>query len=412
MTNLRTTLSPAVLLVAVAFACGCGGGAGAPADAGSDGTLDAADASADTSMDAQIGCPRAAAPADRARKVVISRPFGAGTSKATTYEVLDLAADGTLTRPATPVTFSMGTGLEGSIVFTPDGKVGLAAQDDGSVGVFTLDSAGTPTVVQAAFRDGFYAQRVVVSSDGARAWVLDPDTGNNGGGVYELAIGCDGTLTSRGLVVSGGGANAMTLLPTDPTKGVLAATAAYDSGPGLDLHVVDLFARTRVASVAAFPDGGAIPSDVAVTPDGKYALVADDGVLVGNRVAVVGLDPTPAQAGLLSTPYPAALVMSPWGNAAVVLNDDATNQIHVLAPTTNGTSWTITGELAYVYGAPQLPVSASLIARGALEGYVFVAENQAVRTLAFTAAGQVIDTAKLTFSGGNESIVGIVGVQP
>ncbi len=413
----RTSLAhPSSALLSLALAAGCGGSGSSStpaADTGVDDSIAAADA--DVGADAGVGCPRTPSAADRARKVVISHPFAATAgTKATTYEVLDLAVDGTLSRPATPVTFSMGTGLDGSIVFTPDGKLGLAAQDDGSIGAFTLDAAGAPTVVHAAFRDGFYAQRVVVSQDGARAWVLDGDTGNNGGGVYELSIACDGTLASRGLVVPGGGANAMALLPTDPTKGVLAATAAFDSATGLDLHVVDLFARTRVSSVAAFPDTDAIVSDLVVTPDGKYALVADDGMLAGSRIAVVQLGATPTSVGLLTTPYPAAMVMSPWGNSALVLNDDSTDQIHVLAPSASGSGapWTITGELAYQFGKPQIPVSASMIARGSLEGRVFVAENLAVRTIVFTQAGAPVDTAKLSFPGGNESIVGIVGVQP
>jgi hypothetical protein len=413
------------LVVPFAFALGSSGcsgsdaGQAAPSDAASDAPLadttpanDAPLADGD-SGGAQIGCPRIAAAAERARKVVVSHPFGSGTAKATQYEVLDLAADGTLTRPATPVTFSMGTGFEGAIVFTPDGSIGLAAQDDGSIGAFRLDATGAPTVVHAAFRDGFYAQRIVLSADGARAWVLDSNTGNNGGGVYELAIACDGTLTARGLVVPGGSANAMALLPTDPTKGVLAARKAFDSAAGLDLHVVDLFARSGVSSGTAF-DADAIPSDLVVTPDGKYALVADNSAVAGSRIAVMQLGPTPTQVGMLSTPYPAALVMSPWGNAALALNDDSTNQIHVLAPNTSGTGapWAVTGEVAYKFGKPQIPASASMIARGTLEGRVFVAENQAVRTIVFTAAGGVVDTAKLSFTGGNESICGIVGVQP
>jgi hypothetical protein len=118
-----------------------------PVDAGSDAS--ASDAPAP-------GCPRTPGDPNAPRKVVVSHPFGANAGdKAKTFELVDLAADGTMSHPATKVTFEMGTALDSPIVFTPDGAVGLVAQDDGSIGVFRLDASGTPTVVHAAFKQGF-----------------------------------------------------------------------------------------------------------------------------------------------------------------------------------------------------------------------------------------------------------------
>jgi DNA-binding beta-propeller fold protein YncE len=412
-----------VLAYAGAIAAACGSGA---SGAGADATPGGSDASApadvgggssggDAEGDApQASCPRPQAPADRPRKVVISHPFGADAGdKATEFEVLDLAIDGTLSRPTPAVTFSMGTALDAPIVFTPDGEIGLVAQDDGSLGVFRLGT-GAPVVLEAAYKAGFYARAVIVSADGTRAWVLDANTADNGGGVYELAIGCDGKPASHGLVVSGGNANAMTLLPGAPDRAVLAARKAYASADGKDLHVVDLAARTLVGSAAPFGDVSAIPSSIAVTPDGKYALVADDGILAGNRIAVAALAPSPAPVQVLSTPYPAAVVASPYGNAALVLNDDSTDQIHVLSYDASNTTapFAITGELAYKFGKPQIPVTASTIDRGSLKGAVFVSENVAVRQLRFEANGTVTDVAKLASPSGTSGIVGVVGVQP
>jgi hypothetical protein len=339
--------------------------------------------------------------------VVISHPFGADAgAKATEFEVLDLTADGTLSRPSPAVTFSMGTALDAPIVFTPDGEIGLVAQDDGTVGIFRLGASG-PVVIDPAFKAG-YAQRVTVSSDGTRAFVMDPNTDNNNGGVYEIGIGCDGKPTSHGRVVTGGLAYALALLPATPTKGVLVQ--------GTKLALIDLSGAAPAlgASAAPFPDGDAIPSSVAVTPDGKYALVSDDGAIAGNRIGVVSLGATPAPVSVLSTPFPAAVVASPYANAAIVLNDDSTDQIHVISydPSNTAAPFAITGELVYKFGKPQIPVTASTIDRGALKGAVFVGENVAVRQLRFEANGDVTDVAKLDSPAGLTGIVGVVGVQP
>jgi DNA-binding beta-propeller fold protein YncE len=326
--------------------------------------------------------------------------------EATAFEVLDLAPDGTMTRPAQRVTFQMGTALASPIVFTPDGAVGLVAQDDGSVGSFRFDAAGSPTVVQAAYRNGFYASAVVVDPGGTRAWVLDANTAENGGGVYEVTIACDGTLTSQGLAIPIAPANAMAIFPGDPRKAVVASRG--------DLHIVDLRTKKSVSSGKPFGDDNALPSSVAVAPDGKYALVADDSVQGGNRMAWATLGATIGTGPTLATPFPAAVAISPFANAAIVLNDDATDQIHVMSydASSAGAPFVITGELAYKFGKPQIPTTVSTILRGDLEGRAFIGENLAVRELTFAANGTVIDTQKLELSGDHTSIVGVVGVQP
>lgn len=381
------------------------------ADGGTDPLDDAA------TQDAGPGCPRTAAAADRARKVVVSHPFAADAGvKAKEYEVVDLSADGTLSHPATPVTFSMGTALSAPIVFTPDGEIGLVAQDDGSIGVFRLPpGGGPPVVVHAAFDGGFYAGSIILTPDGARAWVLDSNVAKNNGGVYQVAIGCDGTLTSLGLVVPGGGATALSLLPDDPTKALLTAQKAFDSPADKDVHLIDLALMSTIGSAAPFGDTDAIASSIAVMPGGKHALVADNGPIVGSRLAAVSLTASGvAPVAVLDTPYPAAVVASPFGNAAIVLNDDSTDQIHVLSydASNAATPFVITGELAYKFPKPQIPCTASVIERGSLRGTVLVSENLAVRKVVFTPAGGVTDAARLVWAETFTNIIGVVGVQP
>ncbi|MBS2012491.1 MAG: hypothetical protein JST00_06375 [Deltaproteobacteria bacterium] len=406
-----------LVVVSSVAACGSDGtsSGGAALDGGTlpDAPSGTDDASAAPDADAASPCVRTAKDADRARKVVVSHPFLAAGQKGKKYEVLELSAAGALTRPGT--TFEMGTGLDGEIVFTPDGEIGLVPQDDGTVGIFRFDGGGTgaPIVIDGAFKGDFYAGRVIMHPTGTRAFVLDANTQANGGGVYELSITCEGKVTSKGLVVPGGTANAMAYLPGDPKRAVLAAGKAFASPAGADVHVVDLDALALVSSGTAFSTNDAIPSSLAVTTDKKYALVADNGPVVGNRVSVVALD-TMKFVQMLPTEFPAKVLASVHGNAALVLNDDSTDELTVLGyDAANATTpFTNKGRVAYKFPKPQIPVSAVQILRGALAGRVILGENTAVRQVQFMPDGSVVDTAQTPMGSGIPEIVGVVGVQP
>ncbi|MDB4941970.1 MAG: hypothetical protein JWP97_1504 [Labilithrix sp.] len=417
-----TLAAPAAALAAALLAAACSSSDAAVA-ASDGGTSDAATSGPDAAAsDAAsndgggAGCARTPAPENRARKVVLSHPFLASGDKANDFEVIDLAADGTLSRPATPVKFQMGVAIDAPIVFTPDGEIGLVPQDDGTIGVFRLPAGGgAPVVVQAAFDGGFYAGHITLAPDGSHGWVTDENTTDNGGGVYGITIACDGTVTSQGLVVPGGNAHALAFLPGDPAKAVLAARAAFTSPAGTDVHLVDLAAGKTLGSVAAFGDDKAIVSSLVVMPGGKHALVADDGLSAGSRLAVVALDGSALTAvpPLLVTDYPAALIASPFGNAALVLNGDAADAIHLLSyDATRAAPFVLTGEVAYAFGKPQIPSTASLLERGTLRGTVIIGENSAVRRMVFNADGTVKDAQKLAYPDTIEDIVGVVGVQP
>jgi hypothetical protein len=360
-------------------------------------------------------CARVADPTDdHVRTVLISHPFDATGNAASLFEMLSLGADGTLTRPTPNVIFSMGPASAAPIVFTPDGKVALVAQDDGTIGVVRIDASG-PVVVHAAFKGPFYAGAITMDPSGARAYVLDADTANNGGGVYQVDIACDGSLTSRGLVVPGGTANQMAFVPST-SRAFLAAGGAFDAPDGSDSDLVDFGGATPslVASGSGFVDGGAIVSSVAIMPDGKFALAADDGIIVGNRIAAIAL-PSLENAGILATPNPAAVFASPFDNAALILNSDGTDAIRfaTYAPDA-GAPFSLVGEIAYVNAKPQLPSFGAVIGRGTLKGRVLIAENVAVRQVAFEPDAGVVDLTLLSFDadGGLDQIVGVIGVAP
>src|SRR3569832_1801428 len=89
----------AIFLLGLALA-GCGHDSTKPQD-----SLDAS-ANGDSTGSGSGSCGRVLAP-DGAHHLVVSKPYTAASDPAPTYEVLAIAADGTLTRPATPVTFAM-----------------------------------------------------------------------------------------------------------------------------------------------------------------------------------------------------------------------------------------------------------------------------------------------------------------
>jgi hypothetical protein len=205
----------------------------------------------------------------------------------------------------------------------------------------------------------------------------------------------------------------MAYLPGDPKQAVLAAGKAFGSAAGTDVHLVDLDALSLTASGTGFAGGDAIPSSLAITMDKKYALIADDGAIIGNRVSVVAL-PSMKFVQMLPTEFPANVLTSVHGNAALILNDDSTDELTVLGydATNTTTPFTNKGRVAYKFPKPQIPVSAVQITRGTLAGRVILGENTAVRQVQFMPDGSVVDTAQTTMGSGIPEIVGVVGVQP
>lgn len=357
-------------------------------------------------------CPRTPKAADRARKVIVSHPYTAASERANTYEVLDLSATGELSK--TGQTFEMGRGFE-AIAFTPDGEIGITAQEDGTLGVLRVSDVGDVSVVHAAFSGSFHASGVVMSRDGARAFVLDSNTKDNGGGVYQVAIGCDGKLTDEGMLIPGGRAHAMALVPTKPDEAILIAGAALDSPAGDYAHHLDLArsAPKRIAGGPVFDDEAAIVSSVGVTFDGKWALVADHGLSAGNRMAPVEVA-TMKKGAPIAVSNPVNVIMSPFGNAGLLIESDGSDHLRRFTydPANAAAPFKVANEVAYVGKKTSLPLAAATITVGSLEGRVFVAELDGVRQLAFGADGSLTDLGKLSFGDGIVDIVGALGVQP
>ncbi|HVO31915.1 MAG TPA: hypothetical protein VMV18_14310 [bacterium] len=395
-------LAVAFVAVAVAAACGGNGGGG-----GSTPTP-----TATTPPTSVTPCPRAPAAADRDRFAVVAHPYDAAGGQANAWEVLKLSSAGTLSRTGT--TFTLGRATFGEVAFTPDGKVGLVAQEDGSVGVFTLDAAGAVTVVTSALTGAFYAGAITMVPDGSRAIVVDGDTVPNGGGFYTIDIDCAGNVAAESSFTAarlpaaveflGDGAHAVAA-----AQSLLAMPATDDAALlGWD----GTSAPSLIASANPFADDQQIVSAMAITSGGEFALIADDNQFSGNpnRIAAVRIGAATLTTAQMLSPFtdPAALVASPFDQTALVALAQG-NALHRLAY--NGATWSDSA-VSVAGGAPQLPTVLTEIRRGTLAGHVLVAENVGVRQVHFSPGQTITNDGLMTLGSGLTAITGALGVQP
>jgi hypothetical protein len=352
---------------------------------------------------------------DHVRKVVVSHPYAADSTPASISEVLDLSPDGALS--FTGVTFALGRSVGGQMAFTPDGLVGMVADENGALGVMRFDESGAATVVHEAFTGSFYAGAVVVEPSGDTALVLDPNWRENGGGLYRVRIACDGTLVDEGLVAAAKLPKALAWLDARGMA-VLAAADVLGSAPGDDAHLIGVSPMPEVvAGVDAFGDDDAIVSAAAATHDGKYVLIGDNNAfsVTPNRVAVVAVANGALEATQLLSPIddPVALATSPFGDAALVLSGFA-NAIVELGydPANIAEPFEVRGELSYAGAPPELPSSVVTIQSGGLLGLSLVTEVASIRQVRFERSGTVTDLGTFSFGEGTDRIIGSIGVQP
>src|SRR5262249_42051684 len=148
---------------------------------------------------------------------------------------------------------------------------------------------------------------------GDRVWVLDQQWRNNGGGIYGVAIGCDGTPSATGLVTAAKLAGGLAITGGGGDHAIVAATDIASSAARDDVHVVTWGGGPSDAPRSA---GGTAP-----TAAGATYLVGDINQFPpADRVAVVHVD------GATVTPVsvigavgdPEAIAASPFGDVAVV----------------------------------------------------------------------------------------------
>ena len=364
----------------------------------------------DTSdTDVVDNCHDTPAAEDRVRKVVVSHPYDSSGAQSGEFEVLELSKTGVLSE--TNTTFTLSRAVWGDIVFTPDGEIGIAVHDDGTLGVFRFDGDDVVIVHSNFGNNDFYASRVTMDPTGSFIWVADDNWRDNGGGLYRVYLDCDGKLTNDGRIVKGKQPAAALLDPTDTTRILVPSRDLLDSAAGHNLHLVEVNTPALLSGDAVFPDDEATVSH-AVWRD-EYAFVSDNSFFsVGNRIAIARVENQTVKALQIieGIEDPVWMVPSPFDSSLLVTSGFGDGLY--LIKQAGVDNFYLDGELSYVSSAPELPSAAVAIERGTERGLVLVAETSGIRQVRFDAQGTVTDEGRFYLGSGYENIVGAIGVQP
>ncbi|TVQ93573.1 MAG: hypothetical protein EA397_04290 [Deltaproteobacteria bacterium] len=358
------------------------------------------------------GCRAEPAASDRVRFGVVSLPYGPTGGHANAWEVLALAPDGALER--TGERFEMGRAFDGAVAFTPDGSLGLAPQDDGTLGVFTVDEEGQVEVVDPAFSDNgaggsFYASSVWVDPSGERAIVVDGNWPNNGGGLYALALDCQtGAPTPEGLIVPTKLARHLFRAPGG--RHVLVATEVGEGHEG-HAHLLDLSGPTVLSSTTLWPDGDAIAGGASWAGDGSYLLVGDVSSFSGlpNRVAVARLQDEELRAVQVISPLEDPAGIGAWGQATLVASGFGDRLIS-LQYQGGATPFVEAGPISTQGGNPQIPTAVVTVRGTGAAGLMLVPEVTGVRVVRASADGELTDQGVAAFGSGFENMPGALGM--
>jgi hypothetical protein len=409
------TYAPLLLLFSFLLLPGCdpdGPERHEPGDLPDDTAQDTGD---ETDPPVAEGCRAEPGAADRDRLVMVAYPYGASGAQAQAWGVFTLSTDGELSDTGARV--DMGRGYDGHVAFTPDGSIGMVAQDDGSLGVFEAVSAGEVRVIHQRLEGAFYASAVVSDPTGEWAWIVDGNWAENGGGLYRASIDCDsGELGPAERVVEAKLPAWYGFLHGDLDRALLVGREVGGASGGEDAFLVEAGEQpTLLGGADLFGDDEAIFAGVALSFDDATLLVGDNAGFshIPNRVAVAavgeqGLEPLQV---LPEVDDPVDIVSSPYNDKALVLSGFSDALFELDYQPGAAEPYTLRGEPSYSGAGPALPTAAAMVARGSLKGLVLITENQGVRRVRFE-PGAVRDLGMTSFGSGLDFIPGAIGVQP
>ncbi len=369
----------------------------------------ATDEDASVDMDPVPTC-RTLAPADRARKMVVAKPYAESGTKKNTFDVYDLSATGEVT--SVSATFELGNpATNGTIVFTPDGEIGIARLDNGTLGSFRMGATDVQ-VLQAAHDPGEYISDIIFPpGDGSVLYAVKVGWRNTGGGLYAIPVDCQTGMLGEATMIAP--SKLLYGIAFDQEKrAFVAATDILDSEEPNHVHEVVLDPiPQRLQSGRAFPDNDAIMAGFDITPDASLALIGDTNAFGENRVGVVRLQSPMTSLQVLEIEDPEDIIVSPFGNAAVVASVFG-DSLFVLDIGSSATSpVTLRGKLTTA-NPVLLPANMVSIRRGSLTGNVWVSENVGIRRIRFEPSGTVTDVSFTSTGEGVPGIPGAFGIQP
>ena len=366
-----------------------------------------------------LGCRSEAQPADRDRLVLVQAPYGQDALASKTWHALLLTQTGDLSTLDRP--FELGRAPKGNVVFTPDASMAFVAQDDGSIGIVSINPDNTLTVQDTGFSGDFYASSLTMDPSGEILWIVDPNWPENGGGIYSAQIDCSlDQLAVPERIFSSKNASKIILLPieeTDVREALVVGREAAGTSPLSEIVRVDLFhPDINPLGSDVFRDEDAIVSDAIRFPGSNYALVADYAAFSSepNRVAVVEYSTDSLNTIQLIEPLldPVALIASAWEDQVLLLSGygDALLSFHFTgrsdAPFEEGPA------PSYSNGGPQLPTAVDQVMKGPLKGRVLVTENEGIRQLQFGENTSLSEVGFVAIGESFEGITGALGIAP
>lgn len=340
------------------------------------------------------GCRATPAAADRDRAVFVSLPYGSSGRAADVWARLTLTESGDLVDDG--FRFEMGRSYMGEIEFTPDGEIGFAVQDDGTLGIFHADG----TVINPGV-GGFYAGRVVVDPSGEFVWVVDGNWQNNGGGIYRLPIDCETGEPGTPERVVEAKLPADILLEGD--QAVIVGREVPGSDDSDDLSRVSWPDGTFVLGTDAFGDDDAFVTDAVRWDD--LILIGDNSEFSGvpTRVAVVAASDLKAR-GTFDVEDPISLIhaggivliVSGYGDAVLGVKPDSDGNVSSVFTVVNS----------------ELPGGAARVGRGSLEGRVLVSEVSGIHMVDIDDEGNSSELGVTSLGTNYEGIIGAIGIAP
>lgn len=283
---------------------------------------------------------------------------------------------------------NLGRANQGSPRFTPDASWGIAVLDNGNVSSVTVDTDGRITPLDIDLDLGIFVTAIEISSNGEELWLLDSNWPENGGGLYKSQIDCEtGSVSPPEKVLTT--KNGAALMNSANGMWIAAREANGETGQA---HV---FQDNAVRTYSIFQDDEAILSDIAQTTDGRI-VIGDINEFSGIPTRIGWLTES-GETGTLNIEDPVRLLASP-------IND----QLFILSGYQNATYLLHDGSVQepdYMGSSPQLPTAA--VQTG--DGRIYIAENQGIRGMRFTANGLDDDGILLELNG-LEGITGALGI--